>query len=187
MAKIGYARVSTEEQNEARQVKAFEEQGVDIILLDKMSDENSNRPQLKAMLEYVREGDVVVVTELARLARSTADMFKIVDKLTEKKVKLISLKENFDTNTSQGRFVLTIFSALAELEREIILERQKQGIAIAKAEGKYKGRQPIPFDEAKFRAECAKWRAKEQTAVETMKKMDMKPNRFYRRVKELGV
>ena len=88
MEKIGYARVSTEEQNEARQVKAFEEQGVDKIFLDKMSGKSSNRPQLKAMLEYVREGDVVVVTELARLARSTADMFKIVDKLTEKGIKI---------------------------------------------------------------------------------------------------
>lgn len=81
--------------------------------------------------------------------------------------------------------MLTVFAALAELERETILQRQREGIEIAKAHGKYKGRSPIPFDESRFKAECQKWKNGEQTAVETMKKFDMKPNRFYRNVKRL--
>ena len=184
---IGYARVSTVEQNEARQLVAFEgySEKITKTFIDKMSGKNTDRPQLQAMLEYVREGDVVVVSDFSRLARSTRDMLQIVQELTDKGVGLISLKESVNTNTPQGRFVLTIFAALAELERETILQRQREGIAIAKQQGKYKGRKPIPYDEAKVRAECKKWRNGEQTAVATMKKLDIKRNRFYQIVKKL--
>ena len=146
-----------------------------------------NRPQLKAMLDYVREGDVVVVSDFSRLARSTKDMLQIVQDLTDKGVGLISMKENLDTETPQGKFMLTVFAALAELERATILQRQREGIEIAKSEGKYKGRKPVPVDEDQFRAECAKWRSGEQTARETMQKLNIKPNRFYRIVKRLGI
>lgn len=84
------------------------------------------------MLDYVREGDVVVVSDFSRLARSTTDMLQIVKELTDKGVALISIKEKVDTDTPQGRFMLTIFAALAELERETILQRQREGISIAK-------------------------------------------------------
>lgn len=186
---IGYARVSTEEQNEARQLVAFEgfPEKIKKVFIDKMSGKNTNRPELQAMLNYVREGDVVVVSDFSRLARSTRDMLQIVQELTDKGVGLISLKENVDTDTPQGRFVLTVFAALAELERETIFQRQREGIAIAKQQGKYKGRKPIPFNEDRFRAECKKWRSGEQTAVATMKKLDIKRNRFYQIVKRLGV
>ena len=186
---IGYARVSTEEQNEARQLHSFEgyNEKIKKVFIDKMSGKNTNRPQLQAMLDYVREGDVVVVSDFSRLARSTRDMLQIVQELTDKGVGLISLKENIDTDTPQGRFMLTVFAALAELERETILQRQREGIAIAKQQGKYKGRKPIPFNEDKFRAECMKWRSGEQTAVATMKKLDIKRNRFYQIVKKLGL
>ena len=186
---IGYARVSTEEQNEARQLHSFEGYTAKIkkVFIDKMSGKNTNRPQLQAMLDYVREGDVVVVSDFSRLARSTRDMLQIVQELTEKGVGLISLKEKIDTDTPQGRFMLTVFAALAELERETILQRQREGIAIAKQQGKYKGRKPIPFNEDRFRAECKKWRSGEQTAVATMKKLDIKRNRFYQIVKKLGL
>lgn len=183
---IGYARVSTMEQNEARQLHSFEgyTEKIKKVFIDKLSGKNTDRPQLQAMLSYVREGDVVVVSDFSRLARSTRDMLQIVQELTDKKVGLISLKENVDTDTPQGRFMLTVFAALAELERETILQRQREGIAIAKQQGKYKGRKPIPYDEAKVRAECKKWRNGEQTAVATMKKLDMKKNRFYQTVKK---
>jgi DNA invertase Pin-like site-specific DNA recombinase len=183
---IGYARVSTAEQNEARQVKAFEDNKVDKVFIDKLSGKDTNRPQLKEMLGYVRAGDTVIVTELARLGRSTSDLLHIVDELTAKGVEFRSLKENIDTTTPTGKFTLTIFAALAELERNTILQRQREGIAIAKSEGKYKGRQKIPLDEKKFKAECKKWVAGEQTAAETMRKFDMKSGRFYRRAKEFG-
>lgn len=186
---IGYARVSTEEQNEARQLHSFDSYSEKIkkVFIDKLSGKNTDRPQLRAMLDYVREGDVVVVSDFSRLARSTKDMLQIVQELTDKGVDLISLKENVDTNTPQGRFMLTVFAALAELEKETILQRQREGIAIAKQQGKYKGRKPIPFNEEKFRAECQRWRSGEQTATQTMKKLDIKRNRFYQIVKKLGI
>ena len=183
---IGYARVSTEEQNETRQLESFANYSEKIrkVFIDKVSGKNMKRPQLQAMLDYVREGDVVVVSDFSRLARSTRDMLQIVQELTEKGVGLISLKENVDTETPQGRFMLTVFAALAELERETILQRQREGIAIAKQEHKYKGRKPIPFDEDKVKAECKKWRNGEQTAVATMNKLGIKRNRFYLIVKK---
>lgn len=186
---IGYARVSTVDQNEERQIVSFDNfnHKISKVYIDKCSGKDRNRPQLRAMLDYVREGDVVVVSDFSRLARSTRDMLQIVQELTDKGVDLISLKESIDTSTPQGRFMLTVFAALAELERETILQRQREGIALAKEQGKYRGRKPISFNEERFRAECQKWRSGEQTAVETMKRLDMKRNRFYRIVKELGV
>ena len=186
---IGYARVSTMEQNEARQLHSFEgyTEKIKKVFIDKLSGKNTDRPQLQAMLSYVREGDVVVVSDFSRLARSTRDMLQIIQELTDKGVGLVSLKENVDTDTPQGRFMLTVFAALAELERETILQRQREGIAIAKQQGKYKGRKPIPFNEDKFRTECSKWRNGDQTAVATMKKLDIKRNRFYQIVKKLGI
>lgn len=186
---IGYARVSTDEQNEARQLKSFSDYSEKItkIFTDKMSGKDTNRPQLKAMLDYVREGDVVVVSDFSRLARSTTDMLQIVKELTDKGVALISIKEKVDTDTPQGRFMLTIFAALAELERETILQRQREGISIAKKQGKYKGRKPLSFNEEQFKAECQKWRNGEQTATDTMKKLGIKRNRFYELVKKLEV
>ena len=114
-------------------------------------------------------------------------MLQIVQDLSDKGVGLISMKEHLDTDTPQGKFMLTVFAALAELERATILQRQREGIEIAKAEGKYKGRKPLPLDEAQFRAECAKWRAGEKTAVEAMRTLNIKSNRFYRLVKRLGL
>ena len=186
---IGYARVSTDEQNEARQLESFTDYSEKItkIFTDKMSGKDANRPQLKAMLDYVREGDVVVVSDFSRLARSTTDMLQIVKELTDKGVALVSIKEKVDTDTPQGRFMLTIFAALAELERETILQRQREGISIAKKQGKYKGRKPLSFNEEQFRAECQKWRNGEQTATDTMKKLGIKRNRFYELVKKIEV
>lgn len=185
-AVIGYARVSTQEQNLERQLVAFEKYGVDKTFIDKMSGKDTHRPQLQAMLAYLREGDTLIVNEYSRLARSTQDLLKLVQQLTDMGVKIISIKENFDTSTPQGKLMLTMFAALGEFERELTLQRQSEGIAIAKAQGKYKGRQPIPYDTDTFHKECKKWLAGQQTATQTMRKLQMKPNRFYRIAKELG-
>ena len=140
--RVGYIRVSTVEQHEDRQVKDLIENGkVSKVFIDKMSGKDTNRPQLKAMLDYVREGDTVVVSEYSRLARSTRDLIDIVETLKAKGVNVISMKENYDNNTPQGRLILKIFMDIAEFERELMLQRQREGIAIAKANGKYKGRQ----------------------------------------------
>lgn len=128
-----------------------------------------------------------MVESISRIARNTRDLLSIVSELTEKGVEFVSLKESIDTTTPQGRFMLTVFGALAELERENILERQREGIEIAKNEGKYKGRKPVAFDTAAFKKVCARWRAGEITAIAAMNEMGLKPNTFYRRVKEMGL
>lgn len=187
--KIFYSRVSTEEQNEARQIVLAREQGIEEkhIYLDKVSGKNTNRAEFQRMMNYVREDDIVIVESISRIARNTADLLNIIAELQEKGVEFISLKEKIDTTTPQGKFMLTVFGAMAELEREQILQRQREGIAIAKAEGKYKGKPKMKIDDSALIAECKKWRAGEQTATETMKILGLKPNTFYRRVNEKGL
>ena len=111
----------------------------------------------------------------------------IVAELTGKGVEFVSIKESIDTTTPQGRFMLTVFGALAELERENILERQREGIAIAKEQGKYRGRKPQDVDPEKLREVCARWRAGDITATAAMKELGLKANTFYRRVKAAGL
>lgn len=187
MAKVGYGRVSTEAQNEARQIAYFEKIGVDEIFLDKITGSTAKREGLQEMKKYLRKGDEVYITEISRLARSTRDFLDLVEFFTNKGVRLVSEKESIDTETPQGKFMLTVFSAIAELERETIKQRQLEGIAVAKAEKKYKGRKPIEVDMPKFRKECAKWRAGQQTAVETFEKMGLTKTTFYKLVKEYNL
>ena len=184
---IGYVRVSTQEQNEQRQIVALKEKNVDKIFTDKASGKNTEREALKEMLSFVRDGDTVITESISRVARSTRDLLNIIDILTHKKVEFISLKECIDTTTPQGKFMLTVFAAMAELERDNILQRQKEGIAIAKTEGKYKGKPPIQIDEKSLRMICAKWRSGQITATQAMKELNLKPNTFYRRVKQLNL
>ncbi|MBE6947945.1 MAG: recombinase family protein [Ruminococcaceae bacterium] len=185
--RVGYVRCSTAEQNEARQLKMMDDQDVEKVFLDKASGKNTDRPEFKAMMAFVRSGDTVIVESISRIARNTRDLLTVISSLTEKGVEFVSLKENIDTTTPHGRFMLTVFGALAELERESILERQREGIEIAKAEGKYKGRKPVTINKTKFRAVCTRWRAGEITATAAMQEVGLKPNTFYRRVKDLGL
>ena len=122
MGRIGYIRVSTEHQETARQEAIMEQYHVERVFAEKMSGKNVNRPELKAMLDYVREGDTLYIESISRLGRSTRDLLNIIDVLQRKDVTLVSSKENIDTNTPQGRFVLSIFVALSELEREQTLQ-----------------------------------------------------------------
>ena len=185
--KVGYVRCSTVEQNEARQLRMMEEQGAEKVFTDKASGKNTDRTAFKEMMAFVRSGDVVIVESISRIARNTRDLLAIISELTEKGVDFVSTKESIDTTTPQGRFMLTVFGALAELERENILERQREGIAIAKEQGKYAGRKPQEVDEDKFREVCARWRAGEITATAAMQEVGLKPNTFYRRVKAAGL
>ena len=178
--KIGYIRVSTEEQNTARQEVLLRELGVDEVFIDKASGKNADRPELTRMMNYVRRGDTVIVESISRFARNTRDLLDLVERLTEKHVEFVSRKEAIDTTTPTGKFMLTVFAAVAELEREYILQRQREGIAIAKGQGKYTGRKPMPLPD-NFERVVARWRAGEITAAEAMRQTGLKANTFYRR------
>lgn len=178
--KIGYVRVSTEEQNTARQEIMLRELGVDELFVDRASGKNADRTELNRMMNFVRRGDTVIVESISRFARNTRDLLDLVERLTEKQVEFVSRKEAIDTTTPTGKFMLTVFAAIAELDREYILQRQREGIAIAKAEGKYTGCKPIPLPD-NFERVVARWRAGEITATEAMRQTGMKPNTFYRR------
>ena len=119
--KVGYIRVSTEEQNTIRQEILMQDLGVERVYMDKASGKSrTGRPQLEAMMDFVREGDVVVVESISRFARSTRDLLTLVEQLTDKGVGFVSQKESIDTNTPQGKFMLTVFGAMAELERVVL-------------------------------------------------------------------
>ena len=180
---VGYIRISTVGQNIARQEVLMQELGVERIFIDRLSGKNTDRPQLKEMMVFVRQGDTVVVESISRFARNTKDLLELVKQLTAKGVEFVSKKEAIDTTTPTGKFMLTIFGAVAELEREYILQRQSEGIAIAKEQGVYKGRQPIVRPE--FEQIVKLWRNGKLTAVEAQRRLDMKPSTFYRKVKEL--
>ena len=168
--KIGYIRVSTQEQNTMRQEVLMQELGVDEVYIDRLSGKNTDRPELKKMTDYVRKGDTVIVESISRFARNTRDLLDLVEKLSEKGVEFVSKKEAIDTTTPTGKFMLTVFGAVAELEREYILQRQQEGIAIAKAEGKYRGRKPI--ERSNFDAVEKLWRAGTISAAEAMRRLD---------------
>ena len=180
---VGYIRISTPEQNIARQEVLMQELGVEKVFLDRMSGKNTDRPQLKQMLSFVRQGDTVIVESISRFARNTRDLLDLVEQLSAKGVEFVSRKEQIDTTTPTGKFMLTVFGAVAELEREYILQRQAEGIAIAKANGVYQGRKPIVRPE--FETITAMWKSGRITAVEAMKRLNMKPSTFYRKVRQL--
>lgn len=182
--KVFYIRCSTEEQNEERQILNAKEVNADKLFIDKASGKNTDRKAFKEMMNFIREGDTVICSDISRIARNTRDLLNIIDDFSKKNVEFISLKENIDTSTPQGKFMLTIFGAMAELERESILQRQREGIAIAKAQGKYKGRQRIKINEDKFRRLCKEWREGKRTAVSIQREMNITSQTFYRRVNE---
>ena len=140
---VGYVRVSSVDQNEARQLVTMENYKVEKVYSEKISAKDTNRPKLQELLDFVREGDTVVIHDFSRLARSTKDLLEIVELLNDKKVNLISSKENIDSSTPTGKLMLTMIGAINEFERANLLERQREGIAQAKKEGKYKGRKEV--------------------------------------------
>ena len=143
MANIAYVRVSSLEQKTDRQCESLKKYNIDKWFIEKISGKNTNRPQLQAMLDYVREDDTVYVHDFSRLARSTKDLLELVELLNSKGVHLVSNKENLDSRTPTGKLMLTMIAAINEFERTNLLERQREGIAIAKEKGVYKGRKPV--------------------------------------------
>lgn len=187
--KLLYCRVSTAEQCELRQTELAKELNIEEenIFLDKQSGKDKERKELKRLLEFCRKGDTIYCESISRMARNTKDFLEIIEQLNQKQVEFISLKECIDTSTPQGKFMLTVFSAMAQLERECILQRQQEGIAVARKYNKYQGKPQMKIDKEKFLKVCAEWRKGNKTATQCMKELNLKPNTFYRRVKEWGV
>ena len=181
---IGYIRVSTDSQNTIRQEELMRELGVEKLFTDHASGKNAARSGLQAMLQFVREGDTVIVESYSRLARSTRDLLDILETLRGKGVGFISRKEAIDTSTPAGRLMLTIFGGLYQFERECMLERQAEGIAAAKKAGKYKGRKPIAVDMVQFKQLYTRWKAGDITAVYMRRRLGLSSPTFYRRVRE---
>jgi len=180
---IGYVRISSQEQQTARQDALMKDFGAQKVFMDVASGSTGTRPGLLELLSFVREGDTVVVESISRIARNTRDLLQIIDTLAGKRVEFVSRKEAIDTKTPAGKFMLTVFGAVAELERDYLLARQREGIEQAKLQGKYRGRRPIDVDPALWESVCGKWRAGKITAVEAQRRLGLSASSFYRRVR----
>ena len=178
--KIFYVRVSTELQHESRQLEMAKEIGAEKIFVDKASGKDLNRKAFEEMMSFVREGDTIYVESLSRLSRSIRETLKLMDEFQSKGIGFVSLKEKFDNTTPQGKFVLTMFAALSTLEREQMLQRQAEGIAIKKAQGGYKGRKPMQIERAKFDSMVSEWKEGKRTATSIMKEFNITSTTFYR-------
>lgn len=143
---VAYVRVSTVEQNEDRQIAALRDYGIDRWFVEKTSGKDTNRAEFRNMLGFVREGDCVFVEDFSRLTRNLKDLLETIERLDEKGVKFVSVKEQLDTSTNSGKLILQLIGAINEFERRNILERQREGIECAKARGVYKGRKPKELD-----------------------------------------
>ena len=144
---IGYVRVSTNDQNTALQRNALESAGCELIFEDKISGKTADRPGLKRVLRTLGEGDTLVVWKLDRLGRSMRHLVVLVEEMRERGINFRSLTDSIDTSTPMGRFFFHVMGALAEMERELIVERTRAGLAAARAEGRIGGRRPKLSDE----------------------------------------
>jgi len=182
---VAYVRVSTIDQNEDRQIKGIEGKfKIDKWFTEKVSGKNTERKELQSMIDYVREGDTVIIKDFSRLARSTKDLLELVELLNNKGVVLISLKENIDSGTPTGKLMLTMIGAINEFERTNLLERQREGIEIAKAKGKYKGRKKKEIT-IELKELYMLWKNRSITQTEIMDRTNMSRTTLHRRFKEL--
>ncbi|MDM5465463.1 recombinase family protein [Bacillus cereus] len=181
--KVAYIRVSTVDQNLEQQKELLEKYEIDRWYEEKASAKDTNRPKFQEMMDWVREGDTIYIRDFSRLARSTQDLLNITEALQEKGVNLVSDKENIDSSTPHGRLMLTMIGAINAFERENMLERQKEGIALAKQRGAYKGRKQIEFP-ANWDNVYSQWKSRGMTATKAMEELGMKRTTFYKLVKE---
>lgn len=184
MAKVIYQRVSSVSQEFLRQEHLFSEKGIvpDKVFEEKISGKDSNRPKLREMLAWVRGGDVVYVESISRLARNIRDLLWIVDELQKKEVELVSLKENIDTSSPTGKFLLSVMGAMAELERDTIRQRQQEAYEARRSKGLPIGRPKVKLSKT-FSKNYSSWKEREITAVQFMEREGMKKSTFYRVVK----
>lgn len=170
---IGYVRVSTEEQNEQRQIEGLEKYKIEKWFIEKVSAKDMNRPKLKELIDFAREGDTVYIHDFSRIARSTRDLLALIDTFNEKGIFLVSNKENIDTATPTGKLLVTMIGAINEFERQNMLERQKEGIAIAKRAGKFKGRKRTTINSDNFRIQYERYMKREINKKELAKVLNI--------------
>ena len=188
MLKYGYCRVSSVDQNENRQLDSMETLGIprSQIFIDKQSGKDTARPGLKKLLSTVKQGDTVIVESVSRFARNTRDLLELIDKLAAKGVEFLSHKEHIDTTTPTGKFMLTVFGAVAELERGYILQRQAEGIAAAKKRGVHLGR-PAKNPPDNFAELAKQWERGKLPIKEFMARTGLKESTLYRRLRECRI
>jgi DNA invertase Pin-like site-specific DNA recombinase len=181
-----YIRVSSKDQNTIRQETKAKDHNIPVqnVYIEKVSGKNiSDRPVLNNMMAALKNGDKLIVDSISRFARNTKDLLSLVEQLNNKGVTFVSLKESIDTTTPTGMFMLTVFGAVAQLERDYIKDRQAEGIAIAKEQGKFKGRKAIEYPKQwdKYYKMMHDGQIK---GVEVMKLLDLKKTTFYKLIKQ---
>jgi DNA invertase Pin-like site-specific DNA recombinase len=187
--KLGYARVSTQEQNLALQLDALKNVGCDKIYQEKISGASADRPELKKLLELIREGDTLVIWKLDRLGRSLGHLIALVADLEQRQIGLLSLNDPVDTTTAQGRLIFRIFASLAEFEREVIRERTLAGLASARRRGQLLGRPKGLSKAAQQKARIAESLYKEASySVEQIaRELSISKTTLYKYLRERGV
>ena len=180
--RIGYVRVSSEDQNEERQKIALAKYDIEKWFVDKKSGKNMDREDFQNMMAFIRKDshDVVYVSELSRLARSTLDLYNIMEKFKEKDVQLVSDKENIDTSTPNGRAMFGFMAVMSQFERELIHERQAEGIAAAKAAGKRFGRPVKKYDKAEFNRLFSLYQKRLLTITDIARELNLSRATIYR-------
>lgn len=182
--KFGYVRVSSKDQNTERQLEAMEKEGIrpENIYEEKASGKNMERPQLQLLLDKVREGDKIVVDDVTRLGRNMCDIVNLIDKLNKEKVYIVSIKEGVDTSTEFGQMMINFLGALSEMERKNIRERQRQGIEIAKREGRMTGRPKCKCEN--FERVYGQYLEGQISMQQALKLLECSKSTFYRRIIE---
>ena len=183
---IAYCRVSTVEQNLDRQLEGLKKHNIEKWFTEKVSGKDTNRPELQAMLDFAREGDTIFIHDFSRLARSTKDLLAIVEQLNDKGIHLVSNKENLDTSTPTGKLMLTMIGAINEFERLNMLERQKEGIAIAKTKGVYKGRKAVEIDKEVWDTQYERYMKREINKSEMAKLLNVSRPTLDKLMKEVA-
>lgn len=181
--KIAYVRVSTQEQNLDRQLELLKPYEIEKVFQEKQSGKDMSREKLNELIEFVREGDEVYVESWSRLSRTVSDLLKIFEMFDRKKVRLYSVKEQYDTSSPTGKLMVNIIAALNQFERENLLERQREGIACAKQKGVYRGRKPKEFDVNVLKEVLADIEEKEMTVTEAAKVLGVTRATIYNIIK----
>lgn len=181
--RLGYIRVSSTGQNLSSQKEKLKNYNIQKWFEEKKSARDTERPVLEQLLDFAREGDEIYISDYSRIARNVKDLIDIVERCNKEKIKLVSIRENFDTTTPTGRLILNLLGSIHQFEREIILEKQREGIRIAKEKGVYKGRKeikkPSNFDEVYLQ-----WSRREITSKKAQELLGLKPNTFYKFIKQ---